>query len=134
MILYLLLAAVFLLLAFLAPIKVTMLFLLAYAASAFVVKVVARMVSGNDPSFGEALKAVFVAGLLQSIAAAIVLKLTGNSLGGMASLLAAVAAFTGFAFGLVLMLDTTFKQSAVISLVCTVISSVFAFGAVKTFA
>ncbi len=63
--------------AMLLPVKVTVAVVVITVVIGFVVKVVARMVTGEDPTVTEALKAVFVALLFNAIAAAAMAKLTG---------------------------------------------------------
>ncbi len=131
MILYLLLVVAFLFMAFVAPIKVTIGFVLLFAILGFVVKTVARMVTGNDPTFAEAIKAMIVAGIFQAIAAAALAKIAGGPLTGISAWVGTLIIFVAFVAGVALMLQATFKQSAVISLVSTLVSSVLIYGALK---
>ncbi|MGO4763323.1 hypothetical protein AB4120_12325 [Cupriavidus sp. 2KB_3] len=131
MVAILLLVAAFLFMAMLLPVKVTIAVVVITVVIGFVVKVVARMVTGEDPTVTEALKAVFVALLFNAIAAAAMAKLTGGSLSGPATLVTWVVTFVAFSFGFVVMLKATLKQSAVISLVSSPIAALILFAAVK---
>lgn len=131
MIAYLLLIAAFLFMAFLFPIKVTIGLVALVCLIGFVVKIVARMVTGNDPTLGESLKAVALAIVLDAIVATAFAKMTGGSPTGLSALAGTIITFAAFSLGFAMMLQASFKQSLVIALVSTPIAGVAVFGAMK---
>ncbi|RZT39361.1 hypothetical protein EV147_2556 [Cupriavidus agavae] len=131
MVAILLLVAAFLFMAMTLPLKATIAIVVVTVVIGFVVKVVARMVTGEDPTVTEALKAVFVALLFNAIAAAAMGKLTGGSMSGISTLLTWLVTFVAFSLGFVVMLKATLKQSAVISLVSSPIAALILFASLK---
>lgn len=127
----LLLIAGFIFLAMLLPAKVTIAMVVASVVIGFVVKIVARMATGNDPTVIESLKAVLVAILFNAIAAAMFAKLTGGSISTLSTLAGSIVTFVAFSMGFVVMLKATLKQSALISLVSTPIAAVVLFAMAK---
>lgn len=131
MIAYLLLIVAFLFIAFLLPLKVTVGLVLVVVVIGFVVKIVARTVTGNDPTLGEALKAVALAVFLDAIVATALGRMAGGSLTGLSALAGTIVTFLAFSLGFALMLQASMKQSAVIALVSTPIAGAIIFGATK---
>nr|WP_315595669.1 hypothetical protein [uncultured Cupriavidus sp.] len=131
MIVYLLLIAAFLFMAFILPLKVTIGMVLLIVVIGFVVKIVARMVTGNDPTLGESLKAVALAVFFNAIISTALAKIAGGPVTGISALVASVIGFLAFALGFAMMLQATMKQSAVIALVSTPIAGVMLYGALK---
>jgi hypothetical protein len=124
---YLLLALAAIAFAFLAPPKVTLAAALFLLAMMFVTRFVARMVSGIEHSYGDAIKAVGLSLFFLFGAACWLLsfsKGTGISqFDGFAALAVNAGFFTAYVLGFQLCLRLTFSASAVVAVMSSVVSA-----------
>lgn len=125
---YVLFTSAFLFLAFIAPLKATLLTAAVLLIVTTVVKISAESVVGLDFSYGEAFKAVGLSFFFLGIALFTLVSFsfgTGAQIYGLPALAVIAGIFSAYILGFKFGLGTTFGASAVIALISTLISSLF---------
>jgi hypothetical protein len=125
---YLIFLIPFLFFAYIAPPPVTAAACLSIVLVTLVIKGVTRIVSGINPSFGEAFKAVILSFIFLMVAMFTLFSLskgTGTShFSGLSGWAVAGALLSAYVLGFKVSLGTSFGASAVIAVVSTAVSNV----------
>ena len=123
---YVLFTGAFLFLAFIAPLKATLLTAAVLLIVTTVVKISAQTVVSLDFSYGESFKAVALSFFFLCIALLTLVSFsfgTGAQISGLPALMVLAGFFSAYILGFKFGLGTTFGASAVIALISTLISS-----------
>lgn len=133
MLLSLVLIVIALFAAFIVPVNVLATGTVLLIAIAFVVRGIARAVTGNEATLGESFKAVGLSLFFLFIAITAVMSAGSRpgGLNGIPALLGVGAMFVAYTAGFVVALGASFRQSALIAVVSTSLSAVLVYAATR---